>query len=147
MTAGVMLPFDRVGGENFNETVIRINGLMNKFKNENACMYGLEFLRFVPFAMKLPAFRKKFTKLVLYTLTGFSNIGSITEDMANYDGLHIEDFYITGAIKYPPHTLLSLCTFRNRLYIFTTIAGSDKDVETGKRKLDLIKSYLSNYIE
>lgn len=148
MVSGIVLPFIKVEGENFDETVLRIHRLMNKLKNDYSCLNRLELLRLVSLELKIPFLRKNIAKKNLgNSMTGISNVGSTTDDMVSYSGLNVEDFYIMGAMKYPPYTLITIYSFRNLLHIFTTIVGSKKDVETGKLKLDLIKSYLKSYIE
>jgi len=148
MISGISVPIMKVKGESFEETVARVHELMSKFKSEHACMYGLELLRGVSLKLKVPFLRKKLVKCAFGNpMIGYSDAGSTTEDMVTYTGLNVEDFYILGAIKRPPYSFLTLYSFFNRLYVFIPMIGSKKDVETGKQKLDLMKSYLRSYIE
>ena len=148
LVSGILIPFDRVEGENFEETVLRIHELTDQFKNNDTALNGLEFTRLASFALRLPVIKNRVGKIMFDgILTGLSNIGSVTEDMVNYTGLNAENFFITGAIINPPCIMLSIFTFRERLYISIAVVGSKKDAETGKRQLDLIRSYLTSYIE
>ena len=143
----IVLPFEKIDGESFSDSVKRMHETMKEFKNDYPGMAGLSHLRLGFSLIRTTSLRKfVFKNLFVNPLTALSNIGSVSEDIVAYEGLNAEGFYITGAIKYPPYTLLSLFTFRNRLYISTSIVGTKNDVKKGEEKLEIVRKYLQCFI-
>jgi NRPS condensation-like uncharacterized protein len=146
MVSKVALPFAAVEGEPFAATVARVHNIMDGYKKDYPGMGGLSLLRLGFAVLRSPSLRKRAVKKIFINpMVALSNIGTATEDMVAYEGLFCEDFFMTGAVKYPPYTLLSLFTFRNRLYVTTTVVGTEEDIKTARRMLDRFRVYLTAF--
>jgi NRPS condensation-like uncharacterized protein len=114
-------------GDNFDETVRKVNAEMNKKKDYYP---GLNRLPTLCLLFKtLPFYRIKDIIKSNYVnpLIGMTNIGIIDPERLIFGKTPIEDALITGSIKYPPYFQLALTTFNNSITFSVNLYGSKDD--------------------
>jgi len=150
MSTALFIPFDKIEGESFEESVNRTSTHINEVKNNNSAMFNKELLRLLVFSFYLPVSKEKILKSFLgggSAVTGISNVGVIKPEVVSFSGLKVEEFFMIGSVKFTPFPALFINTFNNRIYLSTASLGSKMEIELEKRVLDLFESYLINYVE
>ena len=116
-------------GDNFDETVKKVNAEMNKKKDNYP---GLSKLSTLSLLFKiLPFFKIKeiINSNYVNPMIGMTNIGIIDSDRLIFGETTIEDALITGSIKYPPYFQLALTTFNNSITFSVNLYGSQDDAD------------------
>ena len=148
MVSHFLLTVDKVEGESFEETLSRVSKEILITKNEKSFMFGMEFLRFGPFMLRMPFLRGMVLKYIKgYSLSGISNVGVLIKDDFIFKGLNVTDMFFAASLRYVPQSFFCLCTYNDHVNISSLLVGTEKEIENEKRNIDMFISNIKNFVE
>jgi len=116
-------------GENFDETVKKVNSEMNEKKMGYAGLHGLStvnlLFKILPFSIVKKIIKKKYVNPMI----GITNIGIIDSRRLKFDKILIKDAFVTGSIKYPPYFQLALTSYNNSITFTVNLYASEIDID------------------
>jgi NRPS condensation-like uncharacterized protein len=124
------------------DTALAIHDDMVRLKEANASIVHLDALiRAYPFTPK-PLMR--FFVRSLYSLgsTSYTNIGVVDERQVWFEGVDIVSCHMGSAYRPAPTFQISVSSFRNTCTLAANMLGSERQIETGARLLEDVKSTL-----
>ena len=143
----LIIDIDKIEGESFEELLYRVSKQTKADKDNYSGLFGVETSRLLPFFLRIPQLKKGISKTYLGSSTfNISNLGVFSKDIFKFDELIVEDFFLTGSLRYQALTALFLCTMNNRVTITSIFQGSEKEIEHVKKNIEMFKLNIKNYI-
>ena len=144
----IKIVVDKIEGESFEELLSKVSKQMKANKDSYSSMFGVEFLRLIPLLLRIPYLKGNVSKTFLgENAFCISNLGVFTNDIFKFDELMVDDFFITGSIRNRPLSALFLNTMNNKITITSIFRGSEKEIEHGKKIIEMFISNIKNYVE
>lgn len=129
-------------GANLLDTIKKVHICMDKAKDDYPGMDGLTMLMTGYKLLPLPLARIAVSLKYSNPLNAISNIGILDDKSINFNGLFINDMYLTGSIKHNPYIQLALTTFRESVTFTIAIYGTDNDHKLADKLLNILKNNL-----
>lgn len=126
----------REDGEDFRQTVRRVNKIMNDKKEKCPGLNGLAALLLMFNIFPYPVMKKIVEKGFNSPLISISNIGVIDAEKLRFGDTLVSNVFISTAIKYTPFFQLTFSSFRNTMTFSISTYGTKKDCE-------IIQSFLN----
>lgn len=134
---------------NFHDILREVSASMKKQKESSDCLKVILYLhrayKYLPYAVL-----KKVINVVLKNpAIAFTNIGILEKTLLNFDGMTVNEAFITGSIKHVPNFQLAVSTFDNEATFSINLYGSTNDEKKIQNflkmlKLELMKSVKCN---
>ncbi|MDD3946264.1 MAG: hypothetical protein PHI19_00295 [Clostridia bacterium] len=134
-------------GADILETVQKAKMSMDELKGYYPGLHGLPLLKKVLDILPYPIAWFLIGTFFKNPLIGISNIGLIDNKEFGFDGLTVEDVYMTGSVKYSPYMQLALSTFNNIMTHTVAVYGTEKDHKMFQKMLELYLSELESFIK
>ncbi len=99
--------------------------------------------KYLPFFIALPIVKNNYVDAKV----SLSSMGELKKEEYQLEGLELNDFFISGAIKYKPYFLMSCTTFNDELSISAAIKGTETDKKILDEYLDKVLENLKKIIE
>lgn len=134
-------------GATINDTLVKVLHSIRKSKHDKFMgLYSLPLLNLaytiLPYALSETAIKIGY----LNPLIGMSNIGVLDPDALSFNGLKLEDGFMTGAIKYKPYMQLALTSLNNSLTMTIAVKCNEEDRKNISRFFDIIEGNIKKFI-
>lgn len=127
LTSNIICAVPSHAGESFNEALMSVKKVMDQQKGNLEPLKVYWDLEEVYQTLPLSEAKKRFPKIYSIPFNGMTNIGILDDKQLCFSGLHIEDVFISGSIKYAPYFQIAVTTFRKAMTFSTNFHGTDED--------------------
>lgn len=126
----------------FADAVAAVNREMRLQKDGARCFSGVKELHTLYSILPAKLLGAVVRRVYRINPVSYTNIGRIDRELLAFDGLRVEDCYLTGTYRIPPDFQLSVSTFDGVCTLNCTLVGSDEDRVRSRMILERVKGEL-----
>ena len=128
--------------DKLEDTVAQVSKLMGEHKSSKDILKSVMLWRL---ATLLPWFflKSNLHKYVVHPLISYTNLGVLDKEQLRFQGVNIEDAYLTASIKHRPYLQLTASTFDDRCTLGCNIHGSEADQAFVQRLLSGMRTEIA----
>ena len=126
----------------FADAVAAVNREMRLQKDGARCFSGVKELHTLYSILPVKLLGAVVRRVYRINPVSYTNIGRIDRELLAFDGLRVEDCYLTGTYRIPPDFQLSVSTFDGMCTLNCTLVGPDEDRARCRMILERVRGEL-----
>jgi NRPS condensation-like uncharacterized protein len=144
LTGSLICNIGRETGITFTETLIKVRDEMNKKKEEHAEMNRIMQIVLLSKLMSYSKLKKALMNVKMPPIPLITNVGIINPEEINFNGIAVENAFVTGAISLDDNFCMAYSTFQKEITFSIGFTGSENQVLKVNDFLKAFKSELES---